>query len=253
MCINFLSDYVFAPRHAGYVLLAFLYSSWSLRNKIGKSSFYTETLSLPFLYARHRAEPQKAVSGHSERFRRNLRTNSLLVLFQLCHKRALVSVLEVFCSRGSAHAACPVSGSPAAPVDGCLPNQALESLLFLLCPWVSATSPFLTAQLGALPLWFVASSKQLTWIQYFSFYSKLCLPTTTQVGTLTLSSLQIPYPQWKACPSSSDPPAGETFRACSVFSPSTTEQSKTNSKLNRTEPGDEALMLSVFIKVAVSN
>lgn len=188
MCINFLSDYVFAPRHAGYVLLPFLYSSWSLRNKIGKSSFYTETLSLPFLYARHRAEPQKAVSGHSERFRRNLRTNSLLVLFQLRHKRALVSVLEVFCSRGSAHAACPVSGSPAAPVDGCLPNQALESLLFLLCPWVSATSPFLTAQLGALPLWFVASSKQITWIQYFSSI----LPLSPQKNSVC----QLP-PRWE--------------------------------------------------------
>lgn len=105
----------------------------------------------------------------------------------------------------------------------------------LLCPWVSATSRFLTTQLGALPLWFVASSKQLTWIQYFSSIlplppkKTLCLPITTQVATLTLSSLQILHPQWTACPSPSHPSAGETFRACSVFSPSTTEQSKTNS------------------------
>lgn len=57
----------------------------------------------------------------------------------------------------------------------------------------------------------------------------LCLPITTQMGTLTLSSLRILHPQSTACPSPSHPSAGETFRACSVFSPSTTEQSKTNS------------------------
>lgn len=71
---------------------------------------------------------------------------------------------------------CPCLSLPMALwVNGCLPSQALESLLILFCPWVSATSRFLTAHLGTLPLWFVASSKQLTWIQYFN--SILSLPT----------------------------------------------------------------------------